>query len=181
MPSVADAGHPGRPGAERRDNKQLRRDRVRERNLEVLSRITRAGAQSMSFFADRRDPDGVQVTLGAAVLGFRQGVEHIAHLVEPAALGAGGGEDLLQGRPEARGAIADRQQRSVLQAPLLEIQQQILPRGFRLAHAVLDGDPLLAAVWCHTGDHQQALPVTAFGTLPGVDAIDPPVRIPRRG
>lgn len=98
--------------------------------------------------------------------------------MEPAALPPGGGKDLLEGGPEARGAVADGQQGSSLQAVLLEVKQQLLPRCLGFAQPVADRHALLAPVGCHAEDHEQALAVRGFlGPPPRVDAIDPPVDV----
>jgi len=58
--------------------------------------------------------------LGAdlGVQSFGQFVEHVQLAVVPAALMAGGGEDLVQRRPQAQRAVADRQQRRLAQSAL---------------------------------------------------------------
>jgi hypothetical protein len=82
--------------------------------------------------------------------------EHIAQLMEPAALMRGLGIDLIERALGPQRPVTDGQARAGLQTPGLEVAQHIQPGFGGLAQPIADGHPLLAAVGDDPDDRQQA-------------------------
>jgi hypothetical protein len=99
-------------------------------------------------------PDRLHVGLCACLLRLRQRIEHVAHLVKPAALATRDGKHLFQCRPEAHRAVADGQQRTSLQATRFQVKQQLQPRRLGLTVAVADRHALFAPIRPHADDHE---------------------------
>ena len=89
----------------------------------------------------------------------------------------GGGIDLSEGGPEAKGSIADGQHRLLRKPPLLEIEEQFLPAQLALTDAVHDGDQFLPAFGRGPYEDEQALLLIALVFQPhfDVDAVGPDV------
>jgi len=69
----------------------------------------------------------------------------------------GGGIDLSECGPKAKGSIADGQLRLLREPPLVEIEEQFLPVMFSLTDAVHDGDQFLPAFGRGSHQAEQAL------------------------
>ena len=101
-------------------------------------------AESLLGLSLRRSQvDLVQMLLGLRLLRLRQFVQHVGRLMHPASLLAYLAVDLAQRLPEAQRAVAAGQLRRDLQAPLLQIDEQLAPGLRALPIAVLDGQQLL--------------------------------------
>ena len=70
---------------------------------------------------------------------------------------AGLAVDLAQRLPEAERAVADGQLGASLQAPTLEVEQQLLPALCAFSIAIDDGHDVLVALRVGPDDHQYAL------------------------
>ena len=114
-------------------------------------------------------PDVLPVPLGLGLEGLGQLVQHVAGLVQPAALFARRAVALAQGLPEAARSVADGQLGRHLEAAPLEIEQQLAPRLGALAIAGGDCQQFLAAPLVGADDDQDALFVVLH---PGLE-IDP--------
>ena len=77
----------------------------------------------LRLLAALRHPDLVEVLLRVASPGLGQLVQHVRRLVDPAALPAGLGEDLVQRLPEAQRTIPDRQLRGDFEAAPTQVHQ----------------------------------------------------------
>jgi hypothetical protein len=151
---------------------------------EAFSRLRVAGAKGCQEAVEGflcLGPGLVVLDLGQGrlVLGldrFGQLIEDVGGLVHPAALSGDIRPDLLEGLPEAQGAVADRDLGRVLEATCHEAQQHLLPGLGAFAHAVLHCDQLFGALRRGPHDHQDAL-VTFFEADIEVDPIDPDVDV----
>lgn len=88
---------------------------------------------------------------------------------------AGGGEDLAQGLPEAKRAVADREHRGP-HAAARAVTQEGGPGFGRSAVAVSHGHQLFGAVGADA-DHDQNGGLGLFQADPQVDAVDPDVHV----
>src|SRR5262249_60933991 len=107
---------------------------------------------------------------------LRELVQDVAELVEPIPLLAGLRPHVAHGRPEAEGAVPDRDDRRA-QAPALQIAEDGLPALGALTVAVLDRDQLLRSIRPHTDHHEGAEAVVLPPALE-MGAIDPAVDVP---
>lgn len=83
-------------------------------------------------------------------------VQHILHLMNPAALVLRAAKCLVQCIPEPQGAIAHRDLGGDSQAPSLEIAQQFMPALRAFPKPNLKADQFLLALRCCANDHQHA-------------------------
>jgi hypothetical protein len=86
-----------------------------------------------------------RAALASSCLRLGESVEDVSAPLDPAALLAGLGEDVAQGRPEAQWTIAGREDGS-LEAPVAQAPQEIRPAVGRLAVAGFDRDELLRPI-----------------------------------
>src|SRR5262252_7019558 len=77
-------------------------------------------AQTLTLLARGRLRERCQLRADLLVQPLGHLVEHVQSAVVPTPLVTGGGEDLVQRRPQPQCAIADRQQRRLVEASLLE-------------------------------------------------------------
>ena len=71
-------------------------------------------------------PDFAQIPMRVRLKGLRQLVEHVQGLVLPTPLVAGRGKGFVQGLPEAKRAVANRDIRRSRQTPRRQIDKQFL-------------------------------------------------------
>ena len=112
--------------------------------------------------------------LGLGLLTFGQVIQHVSRFMNPTALRLGSRVCLPQRRPKPQPAIADGHRRGRGQPPGFEALEERLPRQFALALAVLDGDPLFAAVSGGPNDDQHAGPIGGQADVE-IDAVSPDI------
>ncbi len=122
-------------------------------------------------------PDLLQGLLCPGLNGLRQVVQHVRHLVHPAALMTGPGIHFIPCRPEAKSAVSHRQLRRPFEATLLQVPQHLPPAPGRFPDAILDGQNMLLAPFIDTDDHQGAQ-LLALVPQAAVDAVHPPIDPP---
>ena len=120
--------------------------------------------------------DLAQVRLHGPLHGFRHLVEHVAGLVEPAALVPGARIDLVQRFPEAECAVADRDLRRDGKTAPLHLDQQFAPALGALPDTHLEADELLATLRGRADQDEHALGVVFHPGLE-VDAVCPDINI----
>ena len=124
----------------------------------------------------RRRGDLADVGLHGALNGFRHLVEQVGGLVQPAPLVAGGGQDLVEGLPEAEGAVADRDLGRDGEAAPLHVDQQLPPALGAFPHADLKPDQFLPAFRRGSDEDQHALGLLLHPGLQ-VDPVGPDVDV----
>lgn len=90
-------------------------------------------------------PDLVQPLVGFGLAGFREVVQGVPGLVEPAALGTGLWKHFRQCRPEPQCPVTDGELGRAGEAVLFPLKQHLAPALGGLAHPVLDGQEVLLA------------------------------------
>ena len=120
--------------------------------------------------------DLAQVGLHRGLHGFRDLIEHVAGLVQPAALVSRAGIELVERLPEAKGAVADRNFGRDGKAAALHLDQEFAPALGALPDTDLEPDEFLPALGRRANQHQHALGMLLH---PGVqvDAIRPDVEV----
>jgi hypothetical protein len=106
---------------------------------------------------------------------LRHGRQDIGHLVNPAALRPGLGEDLTQRCPQPKRPVADRDHWGAHPAPA-QVAQHLSPGVSGLPVAVGHRDQLLGAVQAGTHDHQAAQPLLGQANVE-VHAVRPDVDV----
>jgi hypothetical protein len=120
--------------------------------------------------------DLVQRLAGAGVDASGQRAKNIPGHVLPAALLAGGGEDLPQRPPQPKRPVADHHHRRA-HAAAAQVAQQLGPVIGRLSGPVGDRDQLFSAVGADPDDHQAAQPAPLAQADVEVDPISPAVHV----
>ena len=96
--------------------------------------------------------------------------------MQPAALVARAGEDLVERLPEAERPVADRDLGRDGQAAPLHLDQQFAPALGAFAHADLEADQFLLALRRGADQHEHALGLVLHPGLQ-VDAVGPDVDV----
>ena len=123
-----------------------------------------------------RHPDIMQGSFGGRLSRLRQLVQDIGCLVDPTALAAGVGKDLLQRLPEAQSAIADGELGTNREPAPAQACQQLTPALGALAHPRLEAHEFLASFRRGADEDQNALLLVLQPTLE-IDAIGPHVDV----
>ncbi len=117
-----------------------------------------------------RLPDVMQRLLGLGLGSFGKVVEHVAGLVNPAALLTGAWVDLLQGGPEPHCAVADGEFRGG-KPTTFQAEKHFAPVLAAFPHAVFYGQKMLFA----PRDHNEHAEPVIGATQAAVDAIRPDI------
>ena len=122
--------------------------------------------------------DRVEIGLGLGLHGFRQVVEHVRRLMDPAALRAHGRPDLPRGLPEAQRTVAGGEFGVEGEAVLIpQADQQLMPALLARAEAVGDRPDRLLAASIGADQDQHAL-AGVLEPRRAVDPVRPDVHVP---